>query len=55
MSVDLKAMMANKQKVVTTLTRGIEMLFKKNKVRLVCVCVTVCKRKGGEGWNAVDR
>src|SRR4051794_21147457 len=32
LGLDLAAMMARKDKVVTTLTRGIEFLFKKNKV-----------------------
>src|SRR6201984_1060350 len=31
-SLDLAAMMARKDKVVTTLTRGVEFLFRKNKV-----------------------
>src|SRR4029077_12478658 len=32
LSLDLGAMMARKDKVVTTLTRGVEFLFRKNKV-----------------------
>src|ERR1700745_616060 len=32
LSLDLGAMMARKDKVVTTLTRGVEFLFRKNKI-----------------------
>src|SRR6185369_14125540 len=34
-SLDLAAMMARKDKVVTTLTRGVEFLFRKNKVEWI--------------------
>src|SRR4030081_2633734 len=35
LSLDLAAMMARKDKVVTTLTRGVEFLFRKNKVEWI--------------------